>query len=669
MRLVLPLALTVLLAACTGLGSGTESAQPGDAIVASIGSEAMTLAEFERQYVRSLPDSAEPAADSLAEYQDFLKRYVDFRLKVTLADSAGYDTREDLRTEMAQYRSQLARPYLLEREVVEPLIEDLWAKKQEMVDVSHILLRLEPDAVPNDTVRAFQRLAGIVDSVGAGADFGAMAARYSEDPSAKTPNRPGYEGRLGFYSGGRMVKPFEDRMFATSVDSVSSIFRTQYGYHVLMVHARKDAQPERRIAHIMIQPRGQTAADSLDSATRLEEALARLVDGEDFADVAREASNDQQSATRGGDLDFLAYDGWLPAPLRDAAFSIDSVGVFVGPVQTQFGQHLVKLLAIRPLPSYEESYEGLKAEVARLPRSNNAEAEFAATIRAREGARTDTAWVNQLLGTSSPDSVLFSLTNNTAPPELLNRPVAFLGDSVYTAAQFGQFAAGYNAAREFSPQRRFQATLDAYLNDRAISFEVSALEARDDNFRQTMQEFRDGLMLFRLMEDSVWTAANTDSAALEAHYASNPQSYEYPDRTRILGIASSSDSLMQVVHGLLEAGTPYGAILDAYRTDSTSVVRFDTTFVAGETSSIYDQAMDLSRADFTPVLAYSGGRIVLVNDGIDPSRPKDFTEARAQVVSEYQEILETRLLERLRAEYSVRLYPDRLSTAFGRQPD
>lgn len=664
MRLALLAALTLVLSACTGPGAGTDSTNPGDAVVAVIGDQALTLAEFERQYVRSLPDSTEAAADSLEEYQDFLRRYVDFRLKVIQADSAGYDTREDLQTEMAQYRSQLARPYLLEREVVEPLIRDLYAKKQELVDVSHILLRVGPEAAPNDTSRAYNRLTVILDSLKAGADFGTMAIRHSEDPSAQTPNRPGYRGHLGYYSGGRMVKPFEDRMFSTPIDSVSDIFRTQFGYHVLYVHDRKPAQPQRRIAHIMIQPRGQTATDSLDAATRLQEVLDRLDAGEDFADIAREASNDQQSAPRGGDLDFIAYDGWLPAEMRDAAFGIDSVGVVAGPIQTQFGQHVIKLLGIQDQPTFDESYESLKSEVARLPRSDKAEAEFAATIRKREGARSDTAWVEQLLGTSSPDSVLFSLTSGTAPEELLRRPVAFLGDSIYTARQLGQFAAGYNGARDFNAQRRFHMTLDAFLDDRAISYEVSALEARDANFRRTMDEFRDGLMLFRLMEDSVWSAANADTAALEAHYAANRDSYEFGDRTRILGIAASSDSLMQVIHGLLAAGTPYGAVLDAYVDDSTSVVRFDTTFVEGETSSIYDQAMDLDRGQFTDVLSYSGGRIILFNDGIEPARPKTFSEARAQVVAEHQEVLEARMLQRLRQEYSVVMFPERLVNAF-----
>ncbi|MFT5514110.1 MAG: peptidyl-prolyl cis-trans isomerase SurA [Rhodothermales bacterium] len=666
MRLASLLTAALLLASCTGLESSQDSTQPEDLVVATIGDQAFTMAEFERQYVRSMPDSTTAASDSLEQYQDFLERYVDFRLKVMEADSAGYDTREDLVTEMAQYRGQLARPYLLERKVVEPLIRDLWEKKAEMVDVSHILLRLDPSAPPADTVRAYNRLSALMDSVAAGADFGAIAAEHSEDPSAKDAQRPGYRGHLGYYSGGRMVKPFEDRMFSTPVDSVSEIFRTQFGYHVLQVHDRIPSRPDRRIAHIMIQPRGQTAADSLDASDRLASVLERLASGEEFADVATEMSDDKQSAPRGGHLDAVAFDGWLPPEMRDTAFAIDSVGVVSAPLTTAFGQHVIKLLGIDTAPTFEEAYEDLKNEVARLPRSNQAEAEFAAQIRVRENARVDSAWVNELMGTSSPDSVLFSFSSGSGDLEIKRRAIAFLGDSVYSAGQFGQFAAGYSGAREQNAQRRFHSALDAFLDDRAISFEVSILEARDANFRRTMQEFRDGLMLFRLMEDSVWSAANADTSALMERYEASKASYVFPDRVRILGIASSSDSLMQVVHSLLSAGTPYSAVREAYMADSTSRVRFDTTYVEGETSSIYDQAVSLDPGASTGVLAYSGGKIVLINDGTEPSRPKLFDEARAEVVGAYQEYLEAALIEKLRARYSVHTYPNRLVTAFQR---
>ncbi|MBO6577310.1 MAG: peptidylprolyl isomerase [Rhodothermales bacterium] len=662
MRLLVPLLLVILLSACAGLGSGRADADRD--VVAIIGSERITLEDFERQYSRSLPDSADASQDSLGAYQDFLQRYVDFRLKVREADSAGYDSREDLIQEMSQYRGQLARPYLLEREVVEPLIQDLWDKKQEMVDVSHILLRVDPDAAPNDTARVYARMVGLLDSLASGADFGDLAGTYSEDPSAKDATRPGYRGRLGVYSGGRMVKPFEDRMYSTPVDSVSEIFRSQFGYHILKVHDRRAKPTDRRVAHIMIQPRGQTPADTLDAAARLDSTLAMLRAGQDFAQVAQTMSDDRQSAPRGGDLDFVGFDGWLPPEMRDVAFALESEGNISDPVQTRFGHHIVKLLAIREPVSFEEAYEDLKSEVARLPRANQAEAEFAAQIRAREGARIDSSWVNEMLGQTSADSVLFAISNGTIGDDMLRREVAFLGTNAYTVEEFGTFASSYRGARQLEPQRRFQATLDAFLDDRAIELEVSALEARDENFRRTMQEFRDGLMLFRLMEDSVWTAANQDSSALMAHFEANRDNYRFPDRTRILGIASSSDSLMQVIHGLLEAGTPYAAILDAYQPDSTVSVRFDTTLVEGETSSIYDRAFDQPVGGHTEVLTYSAGRIVLINDGVEPSRPKTFREARAEVVSEYQTTLEERLVAGLRNKYGVVTYPERLSRAF-----
>jgi peptidyl-prolyl cis-trans isomerase SurA len=622
------------------------------------------MAEFERQYLRTLPDSEAALDDSLAEYQDFLGRYVDFRLKVMEAEDAGYASRGDLLGEMEQYRGQLARPYLLERAVVEPLIQDLYDKKQELVDVSHILIRVDPDAPPVDTLRAYNTIVGLVDSVRAGADFGELAARHSEDPSARDAQRPGYQGRLGFYSGGRMVKPFEDRMFSTPTDSLSEIFRTQFGFHVLKVHGRRPMQADRRLAHIMIQPAGQTPADSADAFARLDTVVARLEKGEDFADLARDYSNDQQTAGRGGDLDFVAFDGWLPPNMRDEAFRLDSLGAISAPIQTAFGQHLVKFLAEREMPSFEESYEDLKNEIARLPRSKAAEDEFASGIRRREGAHVDSAWVAELLGTGSADSVLFAFSSNALDEALQERPIAFLADSAYSARQFGRFAAGYQGASQLAPQPRFHATLEAFLNDRAIGFEVSALEARDPEFRETMQQFRDGLMLFRLMEDSVWTAASSDSSALAAHYEEQAASYQYPDRYRILGIASSTDSLMVVIHDLLEAGAPYQAIVEAYATDSTTAVRFDTTFVEGETASIYDQAIALEEGGVTGVLSYAAGRIVLINDGVEAARPKTFEEARAEVVTAYQAEVEERLLSRLREEHHVRVFPERLTRAF-----
>src|SRR5690606_38946010 len=124
-------------------------------------------------------------------------------------------------------REQLAKPYLLERAVLEDIVRDLYEKQQEEIRASHILVRVDENAAPEDTLRAYERLAAVRDSVLAGADFAEMAARHSEDPSA-VQNR----GDLGYFSGGRMIQAFEEQAYGTPVGGVSGIFRTSFGYHI-----------------------------------------------------------------------------------------------------------------------------------------------------------------------------------------------------------------------------------------------------------------------------------------------------------------------------------------------------------------------------------------------------------------------------------------------------
>jgi peptidyl-prolyl cis-trans isomerase SurA len=663
---VLSVLAVILLSACSGSrGTAGQQAAASD-VLAEIDGQPVTVAEFESQYLRAISDTAQAVAATRDEYEDFLNRYVDFRLKVLEAERLGYGQLADLNAELETYRGQLARPYLLEREVTEPLVRQLYERRAEMIDVSHILIRVAENASPEDTLRAYGKLSAVADSIAGGADFGVMALRHSEDPSARAAQGSiGYQGRLGYFTAGRMVAPFEDRMYTTPVGGISPVFRTQFGYHVLKVHGRRPTVPDRRISHIMIQPRGPSEADSADAAERLGAALGALGSGQSFAAVAAEYSNDVQTAQRGGDLDYIAYDGWLPVEMRDVAFAADSVGAVLGPVRTRFGWHLMQVTDVRRRPSLDESYEALQTEVARMPRSRQAEMAFARSLRQRYDARVDSSLLGRLRGTFEPDSLLTSLRAGTVDSTLLAMPFATVADSTWPLSQFAGFL-GTGGARltAETPDGRFREAVDAWLDDRAIAYEITALQERDADFARTMREFRDGLMLFRLMEDSVWNAAATDSLALVAYHEAHVDSFRFGERHRILSIGSPSDSLLQAIAAELQGGSSYADVLSRFASDPASEVRFDTTFVEGSTDSVFDRAIALEPGQATGVVGFGSGRIILVNDGLEPPRTKTFEEARAEVVGRYQAIIEERLMDRLRAEHGARLYPERLDRVF-----
>ncbi|RMH53993.1 MAG: peptidylprolyl isomerase, partial [Bacteroidetes bacterium] len=145
-RLLPTFVLAVLLwAGCSGARETTrEAALPPQArdssVVAILDGEPITVSEIERRYRRSLGGNSSAVPDS-AELRDFLDRYLNFRLKVKAAEDAGIGDLPEIQEEIDTYRLQLARPYMLEQEVLEPIIREVYTRSQDMVDASHILIR------------------------------------------------------------------------------------------------------------------------------------------------------------------------------------------------------------------------------------------------------------------------------------------------------------------------------------------------------------------------------------------------------------------------------------------------------------------------------------------------------------------------------------------------
>ena len=651
------------LAAAGQSGAATSEAQDST-VVAVLDGGAITLDEFERRYARSVGGREAAAQDSLEAYQDFLERYVNFRLKVRAAEEAGMGADSALQGEIAQYRANLARPYLLEQEVLDPIIRDLYERKGQVVDASHILIQVGPDAAPEDTLAAYNRIAALVDSVEAGQDFGEVAARYSEDPSAQRPAGPGSRGRLGYFTAGQMVAPFEDAAFAAAPGERSEIFRTQFGYHVLQVHDRRAAPPDVRVSHLLIRPADSTAA-AIDSARALADSVrSQIASGADFAELTRH-STDPRSAQAGGDLGMIAYnDPRFPPLFKDAAFALEEVGDVTDVLDTPYGYLILKLTERAERATYEAAYQDLKQEVAQMPRTREAEAAFAEQALQRRGSTLDTAAVLSPFEGLPADSVFITLVSDTLAGEVMGRQVAAIGDSTYTLRDVAQFAVGARVPRADSTRAQVLALMEAFLQDRVLDYEAAALEERDEEFRIVMEEFRDGLLLFKLMEDSVWTAAAQDTAALEAYFEEHRDRYQYGDRVRVVGLYGASDSLLAATSARLDSTLTLAALADELAADSLAPIRIDTTMVTDSTGSLYDQALTLETGERTEPIPYRGGYVVLVRDGDEAARPMTFEEALSRTIADYQEVLEARMLARLRERYGVETYPGRLEGAF-----
>lgn len=662
---------TAAIGACRSLSSSVEE-EPGPDVVAVFDGVHLTLAEFEKQFLKTSAGLENATGDSLEAYRDFLDRYVNLRIKLLAAREAGYYELPDLREELDRYRVSFGRPFLVDKEVMEPVLRDMYEKRKEVVEVSHIMTRLDLDPTPADTLAAYRKLAAVRDSVLSGADFGDVAVRHSEDPSARMPNNvQGYRGYLGRFSAGRMIKSFEDMAYETAVGEVSPVVRTQYGYHILKVHSRVTSRPDVRISHVMTRVQGFDRADTLAALEKIRKAKERIDAGEAFEAVARELSEDPNSNTRGGDVGTFRYDAFdLDSVFYHTAFGLENAGDVSDVIESQFGYHVLKLTERIQLGTFEEEYENLENMAARLPRVRQAEDQLARKAREELAVSVDTTALLELVAGQQPDSVRAILATRAGDDSTAARTVAGLGDSLITVGRLASFVndPSQRLRNQNSAVLQVLSYMDALLDELAVSSAVRKLEETDAEFADIIREFRDGLVLFRYMEDLVWTAADEDSAGVLAHYEANRDSYWFADRKRIVQLFSRNDSLLADAAARVDSGLTWME-LDAFLAgDSLHQVTLDSILVEGTTSSIYDRALDLEPGSRTDFLPYRGGRVALYLDGIEPARAKTIEEAKAMVVNEHQQTLESELVARLRDRYRVTTYPERLVDAFRSTP-
>ena len=653
-----PALLAAALAALAGC-SGSRPAEPalgpdGTPVVATWTADTLTLAQFDQAFAAADGALADSTQTPLERRLDFLDRYVDFRLKVLSARQSGYADDSTYQAEVEAYRDQLAGPYFLDRRVIDGIVQDLYDKQAEELEVSHLLLLLSPAASPADSAAAFDRATSIRDSIVAGhISFQEAAARYSEDPSAQQN-----QGDLGVLTGGRTVLPFEDAAYNTPVGQISEPVRTRFGVHLVQVNARRPARPEIGARHILIRT---TPEVSVDSATAvIEELRARVLEGEDFGDLAREFSEDTGSGANGGALGLFGR-GRMVAPFEAAAFALEDVGDVSGPVVTRFGVHLIQLTETPERPTLEDAYPELRRLAERLPRTALRRQALGREYIDEVGGRYDEALVREAVfqygEEAARDSVLavgFGVYGD--------REFASIGDSTYVLedvlptlrrTRFGPHPAG----------DMVEATR-AFVEERAVERALARLEDRDPEFRRVFRSYADGVLLFRIAEDSVWTPAKEDEAGLRAYFDARPGQFRWPERRRVLAFRAETDSLLEAVGALLDRGMmPQAALGQFILASNPAQVRLDTVYVADSTGSALDAVLGLEAGERTGVITERGRRALYVFDALEAPRDKTFDEARAELITGYQEEVEQAWEARLRERYDAEVYPERVPAA------
>ncbi len=621
-----------------------------DPILMEIDGKPVTKSEFLQIYLKNNPTPKYDKA-ALDEYMELFKK---FKLKVAEAEALKYDTIPKLKKELEGYQKQLALPYLVDAAKNEALVKEAYDRTKSEVRASHILVRLEQNATPADTLAAYNRIMGLKKRVENGESFASVAKSKngSDDPSAINNG-----GDLGYFNAFQMVYPFEDKAYTTAIGEVSEPFKTRFGYHIVKVTDKRPARGTIKVAHIMVAvPKSGTEEDAKNAEKKINEIYAKLQAGEKFENLAKDFSDDPSSNQKAGELPMFGTGTttrMVPA-FEDAAFGLKTNGEYSTPVKTDYGYHIIKRLEWKDVKPFEELKKELQGKVNKDERSKKTQDSFVQKVKNnyhyKNTADKGLVWFEQNLDTTYFEGKWKAESLKS------NKTLFVLDGKNFGQKEFAVYLEkNFRAARKDKTQQVVRSQYANWEKEAILAYEETKLASKYPEFKALTTEYHDGILLYEIMTDKVWNKAMKDTVGLKNYFEQNRAKYVWGKRADALVYECTTQKIADQVAKMILVDTINSKhVLDVINKDSELNLRVRTNkFDIEQTAFLKDQKITKG---VNKSYEFEGKFIVLkVNEIIEPTT-KVFTEAKGAVTSDYQNYLEMVWLQELNKKHTVKIY-------------
>lgn len=613
----------------------------------TVANDTITAEEYMAVYNknRNLGEDIDPKTP-----REYLDMYINFKLKVHEAKELGMDTMPGFVREYSGYSDQLAKPYLTDKDVTKELINEAAERMQYDVRASHIMISVPRGASPEDTLEAYNKALEVKAKISKGASFSEMAKQHSVDAySAKQG------GDLGYFTVFNMVYPFENAVYEADLGELVGPVKTRFGYHIIKKTDQRKARGEITVNHILIVSNQKSTEEQAEAAEKkINEIYAELEAGADFETLAKQYSEDKNSAKRGGRMLTFGINK-MYIEFEDAAFALENTGDYSKPVKTDVGWHIIQLVAHHDVKSKEEAYDDLKEKIDKDMRSqqsrisviNKLKNEYNLTedekYKARAFAQVDDSFLKGTYEASKVkygSKVVFSFANkNYTVEDVLNH-----------------FASQKAFSKEVSLEAAMNMVYNNYVDQEVINYEKTQLVKKYPEYRLLSREYFEGILLFDLTEDKVWRKSVTDTTGLKEYYSTHTDKYLWNDRYKAYVIDAATAKLAKKATKMLKKGSSVADVQTELNEDSQLNIKIDSNVFETGTNAMVDATT--KEVGFAKPVEKEGRFFVVGIEEIIPAGTKTYEEARGMVISDYQKYLEEEWIKSLKESYKVNINND-----------
>ena len=634
-------------------------------IIATIGDENITLNNFEDNYAKNNGGWDTSTVSTIEDRQRFLDLLIKFKLKVKEARSQGLEKDSAIISEMDTYNTSVAQSYIIEKDVVNPGMQQMYNRKKDEVRASHILIRLTAKATPQDTLHAYEQAMNIIAQLPQ-VPFDTLAFKYSEDPSAKNNY-----GDLGFFSGGRMVPEFEDACYSLKPGEYTKTpVRSQFGYHVIKVTAHQQNPGSVRISHILLRF-NEGSTDTAAVRDSIWMIYRKLKSGASFVEMVQKYSQDPQKATNNGDIGFYDRDR-IPPKVADVFYKmkVDSISE---PMQFNYGYHIFKLTEKKAVPSFTEMENELKEPYKKV-RYDYEYSQYIRGFKAKYQVRIDSSAVRKLI--SSIDTTKISGVygwKDTLSAEMLKMTIIHSTGRPFTVNDFTEKLLAGNDFKSYvlSPDNIWLIT-NKLLDVVAIEEHARHATERFSVLASLLKEYEEGILLYRVEQDEVWKKVVVNDSLLKEYYNAHKEEYRWPERVNFSEIFTLADSMAKEAYWKVKYSEDFLDVAQEYTNRPGYKERKGVWgFQPFASNDLSIKASTMTIDSVTEPFQYQSGWSIIKTLAKDSAHVKSFEDATPEVASGYQEVAtkkrEQDWVDTLKNKYPVTINKEALKEAFKRK--
>ena len=600
------------------------------------------------EFLRAYNKNKTPVTDKAKSLQDYLDLYTKFKLKVKAAEELRFDTLQQLQFDLQSFRTQVEEGYLNDERGMNMLMEEALQRSQKDIHLLHFFIPINGKADPEDTLKASKAMTLLQAELKKGRkDY----SKIAEDIT-KTTYELKYKD-LGYITALTIPYLMENVAYNLQPGAFSNVFKTKNAIHVFINDGERKAVGKWKIAQILLAIPPDATPETVKLIEAKADSLYNLVaKGKDFGETAKQWSEDKITYLNGGEMPEFGT-GKFSLNFETKVFELKKDGDISKPIFTGDAYHIVKRISQKPTPadkSDEGFMYGLKQQIMADNRVSIAKDLFLKDVLVKIAFKRNPALKDAELFRYA-DSVTESKTigNNT----ISNKILFSFAKSNVKGSDWLNFVKDYKLNTDVYKGENNKELLEKYISTTAFEYYRKHLDEYSADFRYQMQEFKEGNMLFEIMEKNIWSKASSDTVGLKKYYEEHKSKYQWAESASILLFNCTNQKAAEEAQDALNRGKDWHKIAE----ESDGRIQSDSGRY--EVSQIQLPAGTTAKEGLlTPPVVNNTDNtasFVKILKIYPANQQRTFEEARGLVINEYQTFLEEKWIAELKQKYPIKV--------------